>query len=156
MCFFEPNVIKKFGDLSMRPTKASSRHRAIEQLLLANALTISAVAVHSFGTVPRQRCQFPRKSRWSQNTLSQLGEANFRRFFCASQATYRYIMDACRANLQRQDTVMTDASSVKKRVGIVLFWLCSTAEDWTIGELFGVGRSTVNMIYEVFSVAVLV
>ncbi|XP_049273736.1 uncharacterized protein LOC125759317 [Rhipicephalus sanguineus] len=45
--------------------------------------------------------------------------------------------------------------SVEKRVAIGLYRLCSSAEDRTIAHLFGVGRSTVNVVWRQFSTAVI-
>ncbi|KAL1476368.1 hypothetical protein MTO96_036555 [Rhipicephalus appendiculatus] len=42
-----------------------------------------------------------------------------------------------------------------KRVAIGLYRLCSSAEDRTIAHLFGVGRSTVNVVWRQFSTAVI-
>ncbi|KAH7982267.1 hypothetical protein HPB52_003556 [Rhipicephalus sanguineus] len=43
---------------------------------------------------------------------------------------------------------------MEKRVAIGLYRLCSSAEDRTIAHLFGVGRSTVNVVWRQFSTAV--
>ncbi|KAH9360389.1 hypothetical protein HPB48_008385 [Haemaphysalis longicornis] len=137
-----------------RGEAAKRRVRSIEQLLLANSFVMTAVAVHSLGTVERSRWRFTRNERWFEETLSHLGEAHFKRCFRVAPATFRYIGDACRADLTRQDTEMTEAVSVKKRVAVGLYRLCSTAEERTVAELFTLGRSTVNMIYKEFCVAV--
>ncbi|XP_064475550.1 uncharacterized protein LOC135389432 [Ornithodoros turicata] len=50
---------------------------------------------------------------------------------------------------------MRQPISIEKRVAIGLYRLCSTAEDSTIAYLFGVGRSTVNVVYRQFAKAVI-
>lgn len=70
-------------------------------------------------------------------------------------ATFRYIVEACRSDLTRQNTDMTEVVSVEKRVAVGLYRLCSIAEERTVAELFALGRSTVNMMYKEFCVAVL-
>lgn len=138
-----------------RGEAAKRRVRSIEQLLLANSFVMTAVAVHSLGTVERSRWRFTRNERWFEETLPHLGEAHFKRCFRVAPATFRYIVDACRADLTRQDTEMTEAVSVEKRVAVGLYRLCSTAEERTVAELFTLGRSTVNMIYKEFCIPIL-
>ncbi|XP_077550672.1 uncharacterized protein LOC144163868 [Haemaphysalis longicornis] len=116
---------------------------------------MTAVAVHSLGTVERSRWRFTRNERWFEETLPHLGEAHFKRCFRVAPATFRYIVDACRADLTRQDTEITEAVSVEKRVAVGLYRLCCTAEERTDAELLALGRSTVTMIYKEFCVAVL-
>nr|XP_054920544.1 uncharacterized protein LOC129381572 [Dermacentor andersoni] len=40
--------------------------------------------------------------------------------------------------------------SVEKRVAVGMYRLCSSAEDRTIAHLFGIGRSTVNVVFREF------
>lgn len=44
--------------------------------------------------------------------------------------------------------------SLEKRVAVGLYRLCSSAEDRTIAHLFGIGRSTVNVLHQEFCTAV--
>ncbi|XP_077521601.1 uncharacterized protein LOC144132813 [Amblyomma americanum] len=46
------------------------------------------------------------------------------------------------------------AISVEKRVAVAMYKLCSSAEDRSVANLFGLGRSTVNTIYREFCDAV--
>ncbi|KAH8022356.1 hypothetical protein MRX96_010281 [Rhipicephalus microplus] len=66
-----------------------------------------------------------------------------------------YIVGSCRTDIQRVDTTMRQPISVKKRVAISLYHLCSTAEDHTIAEYFAIDRSTVNLLYKEFCMAIL-
>ncbi|CAN7949776.1 unnamed protein product, partial [Ixodes pacificus] len=50
---------------------------------------------------------------------------------------------------------MREPISLEKRVAVGLYRLCSSAEDRTIAHLFGIGRSTVNMLYKDFCDAVI-
>ncbi|KAH6923842.1 hypothetical protein HPB50_007788 [Hyalomma asiaticum] len=50
--------------------------------------------------------------------------------------------------MQRQDTVMRKAISLEKRVA--LYRLATSAEDRTVANLFGVSRSSVNIIFREF------
>lgn len=48
--------------------------------------------------------------------------------------------------LQKEDTVLRKAISLKKRIAIAIYALGSSAEYRSIGNLFGVGRTTVGEI----------
>ncbi|CAN7988712.1 unnamed protein product [Ixodes hexagonus] len=52
--------------------------------------------------------------------------------------------------MERQATNMRQLIREEKRVGIGLYTSCSTADDRTIANRFGVGRSTVKGIYRGF------
>ncbi|KAH7957874.1 hypothetical protein HPB52_024039 [Rhipicephalus sanguineus] len=56
---------------------------------------------------------------------------------------------------ERQTTWLRKPISVEKRVAVGLYRLCSSAEDRTIARLFGIGRSTVNVLYREFCKAVI-
>ncbi|KAH7976923.1 hypothetical protein HPB52_021500 [Rhipicephalus sanguineus] len=99
--------------------------------------------------------RFHRNQHWFDETLPNLWEAYFKRWFRVSAATFRYIVESCRSDLQRVDTTMREAISVEKGVAVSLYRLCSTAEDRTIAELFAIGRSTVNLLYKEFCKAIL-
>ncbi|KAG0444008.1 hypothetical protein HPB47_014297 [Ixodes persulcatus] len=47
-------------------------------------------------------------------------------------------------------TNMREPVAIEKRVAVGLYKLCSSAEDRTVAHLFGIGRSTVNVIYKDF------
>ena len=50
------------------------------------------------------------------------------------------------ASLAPSDHAVTGVVDVQKQVAITLYWLASSAEYRTIGNLFGVGKSTVCSI----------
>lgn len=87
--------------------------------------------------------------------MPNLGEAHFRNSLRVSAPTFRHIVESCRSDLHRLDNAMTEAISVENGVSVALNRLFSTAEDRSIAELFGLGRSTMNRIYEEFCVAIL-
>lgn len=127
----------------------------LEQQLLANAFTISAVVAASLPMVQRELWTFQRNEKWFEETLPNLGELHFRQSLRVTPATFRYIVDALRCVLERESTNMREAISVEKRIAIGLYRLRSSAEDQTIAHLFGVGRSTVNLISKEFFAAVI-
>ncbi|KAH9382032.1 hypothetical protein HPB48_017243 [Haemaphysalis longicornis] len=127
----------------------------LEEQLRANTFAISTMVVANLPTVQRERWAFQRNEKWFEETLPKLGELHFRQSLRVTPATFRYIVDALRCVLERETTNMREAISVEKRVAIGLYRLRSSAEDQTIAHLFGVGRSTVNLISKEFFAAVI-
>ncbi|KAH8031321.1 hypothetical protein HPB51_016213 [Rhipicephalus microplus] len=126
----------------------------IELQLISNHFKLIAAA-SLLSTTPRSWWCFRRSQHWFEETQPNLGEAYFKRCFRVSAATFRYIVELCRTDMQRVDTTMREAISVEKRVAVSLYRLCSAAEDRTIAELFAIGRSTENLLYKEFCTAVL-
>ncbi|CAN7936967.1 unnamed protein product [Ixodes hexagonus] len=122
----------------------------IEELLLANNSMLVAATVAACATVPRSVQAFVRNERWFEDTLPHLPAHVFKQSFRVMPATFRYLVDVCRPHMERQVTSMRPTIPVEKRVGAALYKLCSSAEDRTIANLFGLGRSTVNELYREF------
>ncbi|KAH7937507.1 hypothetical protein HPB49_012751 [Dermacentor silvarum] len=139
-------------NLELEAQEAISRE--YEERLCANSFTIAAIVVAS-SPINREGWAFHCNERWFEETLPHLGEANFRQSFRMAPATFRYLVDSLRGELERQDTNIRLAVPVDKRVAIGLYRLRSTAEDATIAHLFGVGRSTVTVAYREFFAAVI-
>ena len=59
-----------------------------------------------------------------------------------SRETFVYICGQLRSRIQRVNTRMRQAISVKKRLAVALWCLATPAEYRTIGYLFGIARST--------------
>ncbi|XP_037508710.1 uncharacterized protein LOC119385317 [Rhipicephalus sanguineus] len=101
-------------------------------------------------SIHRERWSFQRNEHWFEDTLPHLGDQHFRQAFHVSPTTFRYLVESCRPSLERQTTNMREAISVEKRVAVGMYRLCSSAEDRTIADLFGIGRSTVNSVFREF------
>ncbi|KAH9379612.1 hypothetical protein HPB48_004458 [Haemaphysalis longicornis] len=86
-----------------------------------------AIATVAAESLPRSRMTFQRNERWFEETLPHLAP----------------------------DDSDEDPISVEKRVAVGLYRLCSTAEDRTIAHLFGIGRSTVNVLFREFCAVVI-
>ncbi|KAG0443322.1 hypothetical protein HPB47_015045 [Ixodes persulcatus] len=67
----------------------------------------------------------------------------------------RFLVKSCRCLLERETTIMREPISIETRVAVGLYRLCSSAEDRTIAHLFGIGRSTVNVMYKDFCNAII-
>jgi hypothetical protein len=63
--------------------------------------------------------------------------ANFR----VNRETFEYILEKVQRDIRHNSTQMRDAVSAKRRLALTLYYLASTAEYRTIGNLFGVSRS---------------
>ncbi|CAN7987628.1 unnamed protein product, partial [Ixodes pacificus] len=90
---------------------------------------------------------YQRGESWFETTLLHLGIQNFKACFRVRPRTFRYLVNVCRPTMEGETTNMQTPISVERRVAIALYKLCSTAEDRMIGHLFGVGHSTVNIVY---------
>ncbi|CAN8002244.1 unnamed protein product [Ixodes hexagonus] len=122
-----------------------------EALLLANNALIVAVAAAVVGSaVPRSVQAYSRNERWFEGTLPHLPAYVFKQSFRIMPATFRYLVDVCRPHMEREVTCMRPTIAVEKRAGGAVYKLCSSAEDRTIANLFGLGRSTVNENYKEF------
>lgn len=97
---------------------------------------------------------FIRHEKWFEETVPHLGGHNFKQSFRVNPSTFRFLVESLRHVLEKQVTNMRDPITAEKRVAIGLYKLCSSAEDRTVANLFGVGRSSVNVIYREFCAAV--
>lgn len=105
-------------------------------------------------TREREVWEYPRPPSWYETTLPNLPESFFKANFRVSRATFLYIVSVC-ARMQRQDTNMRPAIPLHKRVAIGMYRLATSAEDRTVGNLFGVSRSSVSIIFREFCDVVL-
>ncbi|KAH7977556.1 hypothetical protein HPB49_002343 [Dermacentor silvarum] len=136
-------------------TEACARTtRDLELRLQANTVTLAAVWAATSPGIIRERWCFPRNENWFEDTLPHLGEVNFKQAFRVNPSTFRYLVISLQCVLERQVTNMRKPISAEKRVAVGLYRLCSSAEDRTIAHLFGIGRSTVNIVYREFCRAV--
>ncbi|KAM7304003.1 uncharacterized protein ISCGN_013903 [Ixodes scapularis] len=68
----------------------------------------------------------------------------------AALMTGRSLVESCRCLLERERTGIKEPIFLEERVAVGLYRLCSRAEDRRIAHLFGIGRSSVNMLYKDF------
>ncbi|KAL3246404.1 hypothetical protein MRX96_017866 [Rhipicephalus microplus] len=128
--------------------------RYIEEQQLVNSVTIAAVLTDSTPSVYRSVWSFQWNERWFEDTLPHLTEFHFNQAFYVTPNTFRYLAESFACDINRLSTEMRTAISVEKRVAIGFYRKCSSAEGRTIAHLFGVGRSTVNVVWRQFSAAV--
>ena len=63
--------------------------------------------------------------------------------FRVTKGTFVYILNKIEGDISRQNTHLRQAVSAKKRLAMTLYYIASTAEYRTIGNLFGVSKSFV-------------
>lgn len=133
----QARIFQAINHLEQEREYAEQRCR---QLILAAVL---------FSARKRQIWMYPRENSWYEATLPQLPDSQFRENFRINRCTFNYIVSVCES-MKRQDTVMRKAISLDKRVAIALYRLATSAEDRTVANLFGVSRSSVNLIFREF------
>lgn len=101
----------------------------------------------------RRSWAYPRGQSWYETTVPHLLDSEFKAHFRVTRSTFRYIQSVCEC-MQRQDTAMRIAVPLDKRVAVALYRLASSAEERTIANAFGLGRSTVNTIFREFCAVV--
>ncbi|XP_049268088.1 uncharacterized protein LOC125757050 [Rhipicephalus sanguineus] len=121
-----------------------SAWRRSRQLLLAAAARYSS---------ERSVWAYPREVSWYETTLPHVPDNVFKENFRVNRATFDYIVSVCES-MRRLDTNMRKAIPLKKRVAIALYRLTTSAEDGSVGNIFGVGRSTVNLVFREFCATV--
>ncbi|KAG0441425.1 hypothetical protein HPB47_015952 [Ixodes persulcatus] len=138
------------------------RRRMLEQSLLAeidellseqkraerrrNRLVLAAARLCSR---ERHVWAYPRARSWYETTLPYFPESTFRENFRLDRSTFRYIVSVCEC-MRRNNTNMRQAIPREKRVAIALYRVATSAEDRTVANLFGVSRSSVNIIFREF------
>ncbi|KAG0411366.1 hypothetical protein HPB47_011510 [Ixodes persulcatus] len=120
----------------------------LQERLLTNDLMFAAF--EDSVVIPRSIQAFRRNERWFEDTPPHFPEHFFKQSFPVKAVTFRYLVDVCRPHMEREVTSMCSTIPVEKRVVAALYKLCSSAEDGTIANLFGLGRSTVNENYREF------
>lgn len=86
-----------------------------------------------------------RNTGWIEQVLNTFSEARFKSTFRITRETFWYILSKIQIRLDRQ-TVTEDPISPACRLAICLYRLARGDYFYTISELFGFGRSTVSVI----------
>ncbi|KAL1481870.1 hypothetical protein MTO96_050373 [Rhipicephalus appendiculatus] len=96
---------------------------------------------------------YPREVSWYETTLPHLPDNVFKGNFRVNRCTFDYIVSVC-GSMRRLDTNMRMAIPLRKRVAIALYRLATSAEDRSVANVFGAGRSTVNLVFREFCATV--
>lgn len=92
---------------------------------------------------------YPQGSSWYDASLPHLPDSCFRENFRLDRRTFAYIVGVCEC-MRRIDTNMRRAIPLEKRVAIGLYRLATSAEERTVAHVFGVSRTSVNIIFREF------
>ncbi|KAG8193586.1 hypothetical protein JTE90_000222 [Oedothorax gibbosus] len=90
-----------------------------------------------------------RTDNWWAKIVIPMDETEWRNNFRISKSTYRFLCEKL-TTLDRMDTRMRHAIRRDKRIAIAVYTLSSSAEYRTIGNLFGVSKSSVCKIVAEF------
>ncbi|CAN7977398.1 unnamed protein product [Ixodes persulcatus] len=132
----EQSVLAEIDELLSEQKRAERRR---------NRLVIAAARLCSR---ERHVWAYPRARSWYETTLPYFPESTFRENFRLDRSTFRYIVSVCEC-MRRNNTNMRQTIPLEKRVAIALYRLATSAEDRTVANLFGVSRSSVNIIFTV-------
>ncbi|KAH9368501.1 hypothetical protein HPB48_020784 [Haemaphysalis longicornis] len=110
--------------------------------------TLAALAV-ALSPRPRSVWTLWRPPSWYDTTVPTLSDQDFKGNFRVTRSTFAYIVSSC-SSLAREDTNMRACIPLHKRVAISLYRLATSAEERTVAHLFGVSRSSVNLIFREF------
>lgn len=80
-------------------------------------------------------------------------DEQFRKNFRVSRATFNMLRQSL-CSLAKEDTNMRKSISLDKRIAVALYAIGSSSEYRTIGNLFGIGRTTVGELVNDFCEAV--
>ena len=99
--------------------------------------------------------KYPRSQVWFELVVDdayndELWYANFR----VTKETFAFILGKIEQDIDHKNTHLREAVSAKRRLAITLYFLASTAEYHTIGNLFGVSRSFVYLCIQEVSDAI--
>lgn len=133
----EQSVLAEIDELLSEQKRAERRRN---RLVLAAARLCSR---------ERHVWAYPRARSWYETTLPYFPESTFRENFRLDRSTFRYVVSVCEC-MRRNNTNMRQAIPLEKRVAIALYRLATSAEDRTVANLFGVSRSSVNIIFREF------
>jgi hypothetical protein len=130
------------------PAKSSSYSTKKYHVAFINAVIMAI-------NTPRIRSEWmhPRSNVWFDMVDNEYDDELWYVNFRVTRQTFDFVLNTVKDDLIHENTVMREAISAKRRLAITLYFVSSTAEYKTIGNLFGVSRSFVCMcIREVCSV----
>ncbi|XP_065680298.1 uncharacterized protein LOC105847669 isoform X2 [Hydra vulgaris] len=96
----------------------------------------------------------PKSSQWFNEIFTQMEECEFKEHFRVNRNTFNFLVNELHPHLGKTTTTMREPISVVKRVAVALHYLASCEEYCVVSSLFGIGKSTANLIVHEFINAV--
>ncbi|XP_033126524.1 uncharacterized protein LOC117124400, partial [Anneissia japonica] len=118
-------------------------HNRTEALLSMNMLLHIAVD----GNLQRRCWSLPKNRNWWENVmLSEWSDVFWLKHFRMTRSTFMDIAEQLRPFIEKEVTQMRTPITVEHRLAITLWRLATNIEYRSLGQQFGVGRSTVCSI----------
>lgn len=90
---------------------------------------------------------YPRPSVWWRNYVMRIwSDEQWLEHFRMSKSTFLYLVGALLPGLRRNNTHLRSSISPEERLAIAIWYLAETTSYRIVGQVFGVGRSTVATI----------
>nr|XP_047143386.1 uncharacterized protein LOC124817410 [Hydra vulgaris]XP_047143387.1 uncharacterized protein LOC124817410 [Hydra vulgaris]XP_047143388.1 uncharacterized protein LOC124817410 [Hydra vulgaris] len=96
----------------------------------------------------------PKSSQWFNEIFTQMEECEFKEHFRVNRNTFNFLVNKLHPHLGKTTKTMREPISVVKRVAVALHYLASCEEYRVVSSLFGIGKSTANLIVHEFINAV--
>ena len=96
-------------------------------------------------TVERSICQIPRTSAWFDLAYATYSGDEWYAHFQMSRSTFDFLVDDLQPYLKGKETQMRKPVEVKRKVGLFLYFIATTAEYRILGNLFGVSTAFVRI-----------
>ncbi|XP_047143531.1 uncharacterized protein LOC105848991 isoform X2 [Hydra vulgaris] len=88
----------------------------------------------------------PKSSQWFNEIFTQMEECEFKEHFRVNRNTFNFLVNELHPHLGKTTTTMREPISVVKRVAVALHYLALCEEYRVVSSLFGIGKSTANLI----------
>ena len=92
--------------------------------------------------------------RYWEEEVPRFTEAQFQKEFHVSKRTFNYLCSALRSTLSKKSTSVGPPITLEKRIAVALALLAAKNEYNVIAQTFGIGKSTVSILFKQFCNAV--
>ena len=102
------------------------------------AMSVLTAMLLCNSTVERSIWQIPRTSAWFDLAYATYSDDEWYAHFWVSRGTFDFFVDELQPYLKGKETQMRKPVEVKRKVGLFLYFIATTAEYRVLGNLFGV------------------
>ncbi len=129
-------------------SRRKKRRKKINVLIMALCGAIAATSVQ------RRMWMWCWSQEWWDQDVTGFTEQDFCQNFRMSRNTFHHICQRLSSRLSRRDTSFRRSISLRKQVGVGLYWLATGTGYRTLANLFGIAKSSVCSIVHDFCKAV--